>query len=48
MQGAAADEQAAHARRKAAEAEARSHAAGQERDKARAHAQHATEIDPDA
>ena len=47
-EGAAADEQAAHARRKAVEAEAQAGAAAKERNKARGNAQHATAIDPDA
>ena len=43
-----ADEQAARARREAAEAESRSRAAERERETARGHAEHAAEIDPDA
>jgi FtsZ-interacting cell division protein ZipA len=47
-EAAAADEQGARARREAAEAQERSRAAERQQETARAHAQHATEIDPDA
>ena len=47
-EAAAADEQAARARREAAEAEERARVAERERATATAHAEHASEVDPDS
>ena len=48
MEAARADEQGARARREAAEAESRSRVAERDRETARAHAERAAEVDPDA